>query len=134
MGILDALVIDEQYRDQVLEADPGCADKYLFVPPRVRDSKSLLDFLDLDESVEDLFANQRITGILNGIAYGAGETAAAKRPAAGNMEAGKNLSAKQSAAGNMTAGKNLSEKQPAEEENGIRGKPAGAGIFGFGGI
>ncbi len=116
MGILDALVIDEQYRDQVLEADPGCADKYLFVPPRVRDSKSLLDFLDLDESVEDLFANQRITGILNGIAYGAGETAAAKRPAAGNMEAGKNLSAKQSAAGNMTAGKNLSEKQPAEEK------------------
>src|SRR5699024_2886065 len=81
MGILDALVIDEQYRDQVLEADPGCADKYLFVPPRVRDRKSLLDFLDLDESVEDLFANRRITGILNGIAYGAGETAAAKRPA-----------------------------------------------------
>ena len=67
MGILDALVIEEQYRDQVMEADPGCADRYLFVQPHYAE-KSLLDVLDLNDSVNDIFMNQRITGILGNIA------------------------------------------------------------------
>ncbi|MBB5266254.1 uncharacterized protein (TIGR02680 family) [Catenibacillus scindens] len=69
MGILDALVIDEQYREQVLAADPGCADRYLFVQSRSAE-RSLLDILDLNDSVNDIFFNQRITGILGNIALG----------------------------------------------------------------
>ena len=67
MGILDALVIEEQYREQVMKADPGCADRYLFVQPHYAE-KSLLDVLDLNDSVNDIFMNQRITGILGNIA------------------------------------------------------------------
>lgn len=70
MGILDALVIDESYKAQVLKMDPGACDRYLFVShdhPEI----SLLDVLDLNDNVNDIFSNQRITGILSGIAYGA---------------------------------------------------------------
>lgn len=72
MGILDALVIEEQYRDQVMEADPGCADRYLFVQPHYAE-KSLLDVLDLNDSVNDIFMNQRITGILRNIGLSGSE-------------------------------------------------------------
>ena len=68
MGILDALVIDEMYKDQVLQMDPGCCDKYLFVTHDHPD-KSLLDVLDLNDLANDIFSNQRITGILAGIGY-----------------------------------------------------------------
>ena len=72
MGILDALVIEEQYRSQVMEADPGCADRYLFVQPHYAE-KSLLDVLDLNDSVNDIFMNQRITGILGNIGLSGSE-------------------------------------------------------------
>lgn len=68
MGILDALVVDENHREKVLAADPGCADRYLFVQPGQR-KESLLAQLDLDGSVQDLFAYQRISGILGGISW-----------------------------------------------------------------
>ena len=74
MGILDALVIEEAYRDQVLSADPGCADRYLFVQAG-HAKQSLLDVLDLNESINDIFFNQRITGILSNIAFEEKETA-----------------------------------------------------------
>ena len=74
MGILDALVIDEQYREQVLKADPGCADRYLFVEPHYAEH-SLLDVLDLNDSINDIFFNQRITGILGNIVFCGKETA-----------------------------------------------------------
>ena len=68
MGILDALVVDEQYKEKVLEADSECCDRYLFVgKDRVEDS--ILDILELDEEVNDIFLNQRVTRILSGIAY-----------------------------------------------------------------
>ena len=69
MGILDALVIDEQYQEQVLRLDYGCCDKYLFVGKQ-RAERSILDVLDLNDTVNDIFQNQRITGILENIAYG----------------------------------------------------------------
>lgn len=68
MGILDALVVEEAYREQVLALDSGCCDKYLFVQNQ-RAGKSILDVLDLNDSVNDIFFNQRITGILQNIAY-----------------------------------------------------------------
>ena len=77
MGILDALVVEEQYREQVLKLTPGCSDRYLFMQ-RQRAEKSLLDVLDLNDTVNDIFSNQRITAVLENIAYeGPGITAVA---------------------------------------------------------
>lgn len=68
MGILDAIVVDEQYRQQVLTPVKGCEDHYLFAGKSPAE-KSLLDVLDLNEEVNDIFSNQRLTGILSNIAY-----------------------------------------------------------------
>lgn len=68
MGILDALVVEEEYKEQVLALESGCCDKYLFVQNQ-RAQKSVLDVLELNDSVNDIFFNQRITGILGNIAY-----------------------------------------------------------------
>lgn len=68
MGILDALVIDEQYKEEVLAMDEGCCDRYLFASGR-RSEKSLLDVLELGESADDIFKNQRLNAILGSIAY-----------------------------------------------------------------
>ena len=65
-------MIEVQYRVQVMEADPGCADRYLFVQPHYVE-KSLLDVLDLNDSVNDIFMNQRITGILGNIGISGSE-------------------------------------------------------------
>ena len=68
MGILDALVIEECYRDQVLSMSEGCHDHYLFMQDH-RVQKSILDVLELNDSVNDIFFNQRITNILGNIGY-----------------------------------------------------------------
>ena len=68
MGILDALVVDASYREQVLTMEEGCEDRYLFVQ-KSYSGKSLLDVLELNDSMNDIFSNQRLTGILSGIAY-----------------------------------------------------------------
>ena len=73
MGILDALVIDEQYKEQVLHLEQGCEDHYLFSCKNgqkdIQSERSLLDVLELNEEVNDIFSNQRLTGILGSIAY-----------------------------------------------------------------
>ncbi len=72
MGILDALIIDEGYKDQVLQFEQGCEDRYLFrctsAGKESRPERSLLDILELNEEVNDIFSNQRLTGILGSIA------------------------------------------------------------------
>ena len=68
MGILDALIVEETYRQQVLSLDEGTCDRYLFVQKN-RAQRSILDVLDLNDSVNDIFFNQRITGVLENIAY-----------------------------------------------------------------
>lgn len=59
MGILDALIIDEQYKEQVLHLERGCEDHYLFNckndPKACQPEKSLLDVLELNEEVNDIF-------------------------------------------------------------------------------
>ncbi len=68
MGILDAPVIEERYRNKVMTFAEGCADRYLFAgSPQA--GKSLLDILQLNDEVNDIFSNQRLTGILGSIAY-----------------------------------------------------------------
>ena len=73
IGILDALVIDEQYKEQVLHLEQGCEDHYLFIcensQKELQPERSLLDVLELNEEVNDIFSNQRLTGILGSIAY-----------------------------------------------------------------
>ena len=68
MGILDAIVIDKQYKEKVLQWEAGCEDRYLFAENRSVD-KSLLDVLELNEEINDIFSNQRLTGILGSISY-----------------------------------------------------------------
>lgn len=68
MGVLDALVIDESYKEQVLAMDAHGCDKYLFSQNQ-RADKSILDVLDLNDSVNNIFFNQKITNILKNIAY-----------------------------------------------------------------
>ncbi len=69
MGILDAIIVDEEYKGQVLSLTEGCEDRYLFVCGE-RPERSLLDALELNDEVNDIFSNQRINGILSHIAYG----------------------------------------------------------------
>lgn len=74
MGILDALVIEEQYREQVLTMTAGCSDRYLFMQQE-KAEHSLLDVLELNDEVNDILVNHRLTTILENIAYdGAGNT------------------------------------------------------------
>lgn len=68
MGILDAIVVDEQYKEQVLKHAAGCEDHYLFASKAV-EGKSLLDVLELNDEVNDIFSNQRLTSILSNISY-----------------------------------------------------------------
>ncbi len=68
MGILDAIIIDEQYKEQVLAFEEGCEDHYLFVSG-IRPDRSLLDVLELNDEVSDIFSNKRVTDILSRIAY-----------------------------------------------------------------
>ena len=78
MGVLDALVIEEAYRDRVMTFAEGCADRYLFAgSPQA--GKSLLDILQLNDEVNDIFSNQRLTSILGSIASD-GEGQAAVSP------------------------------------------------------
>lgn len=68
MGILDAIVVDSQYRNQVLEPVKGCEDHYLFAGASTS-GQSLLDVLEINDDVNDLLANPRIAGVLSSIAY-----------------------------------------------------------------
>ena len=72
MGILDAVVVEEQYREKVLEQAAGCEDNYLFAGEPC-EAGSLLDVLELNDDVNDLFSNQRLTGILRSISYSGGD-------------------------------------------------------------
>ena len=71
MGILDALVVDEQYKDEVLTINKDkkdCCDRYLFVTKK-RAAHSLLDVLELGASANDIFMNQHLSSILGQIEW-----------------------------------------------------------------
>ena len=56
-----------------MKTEKGCEDHYLFVcknsQKNLQPDRSLLDVLELNEEVNDIFSNQRLTGILGSIAY-----------------------------------------------------------------
>ena len=69
MGILDALIIAPQYREQVLQSEEGCCDRYLFTDAEyVRNN--LMDWLDIDNPDHDMFLYQNISGVLSAITSG----------------------------------------------------------------
>ena len=67
MGILDALVVDEQYKAAILSMDEGGCDRYLFTTQK-RAEHSLLDLLSF-ASDDDIFMNQRLVSILGSISW-----------------------------------------------------------------
>ncbi|MFA5635638.1 MAG: TIGR02680 family protein [Anaerovoracaceae bacterium] len=66
MGILDALIIPENYKEQVLNVDKGLCDRYIFCDPKeVKESMSSMLTIDQDEY--DLVMYQQITNLLNAV-------------------------------------------------------------------
>lgn len=63
MGILDALVIDKEYKNQVLTLDPGTCDKYIFTDGTYQ-GNNLSELLAVSEDMNDIFGNQRILAVL----------------------------------------------------------------------
>ena len=77
MGLLDALVIEESYREEVLRLDPGACDRYIFVRENAGKAlgKTALDALILNDSVNTVFLNMEMTDILGHISMeGSAET------------------------------------------------------------
>jgi len=68
MGILDALVVEEEYREQVLTLDKGASDHYLFIQ-KGSIQQSMVDVLELNDSLNDIFMNQKMMGLLGNIGY-----------------------------------------------------------------
>lgn len=66
MGILDALVIDKQYKNQILTLDPGVCDKYIFTDGKYQGT-NLTEFLSVSEERNDIFGNHQILAVLGGI-------------------------------------------------------------------
>lgn len=68
MGLLDALIIPAEYREQVLKTDRGNCDRYLFSDLQtVRDN--VMEVLDVDNPERDILLHQLIGNVLRGIGY-----------------------------------------------------------------
>lgn len=68
MGILDALIVSEEYREQVLALDVGVCDRYIFSDAAyVRNN--IMDFLDVDNEEGDIFLYQNVSRILTAIGW-----------------------------------------------------------------
>lgn len=68
MGILDALIIPEEYREQVLSMDEGACDRYIFSDVSyVRNN--IMDFLDVDNEEGDILLYQNVSRILTSIGW-----------------------------------------------------------------
>lgn len=68
MGILDALIISKDDREQVLSMDAGLCDKYIFSD---MDSvkNNLLHILDIDNKEGDILFYQQMSAVLSGIGF-----------------------------------------------------------------
>ena len=72
MGILDALIIPEEYREQALSMGDGVCDRYIFGDvSHVRNN--IMDCLDVDNEEGDIFLYQQVSRILTAIGWKNGE-------------------------------------------------------------
>lgn len=68
MGILDALIVPEEYREQALALDAGVCDRYIFSDAAyVRNN--IMDFLDVDNEEGDILLYQNVSRILTAIGW-----------------------------------------------------------------
>ncbi len=72
MGILDALIVPAEYREQVLKLDGGVCDRYLFGDAAYV-KQSLTELLDVDNPEEDIFYQQKVSNVLRSIGYTASD-------------------------------------------------------------
>ena len=73
MGILDALIVPDEYREQIKTLDPGMCDRYLF--GNVAYVKhNLSEFLDVDNAENDILKYQSVANILSSIGIQTGDT------------------------------------------------------------
>ena len=66
MGLLDAVVVPDHYRNQVMEYREGMRDTYLFTSPH-RIQKNISDFLEVSMEQEDIVFYQELTTLLESI-------------------------------------------------------------------
>ena len=69
MGVLDALIISEEYRENVLALDSGVCDKYIFSDVS-HVQENLNSVLDVDNGEHDILLYQSISNILSSIGFG----------------------------------------------------------------
>lgn len=72
MGVLDALIISEEYREQVYSLDPGVCDKYIFSDVS-HVKENLTQVLDVDNGEQDILLYHSISNILSAIGFGSRE-------------------------------------------------------------
>lgn len=68
MGILDALIVPAEYREQIYELDPGICDRYIFSDV-TRVQKNLTEVLEVDSGENDILFYQKISRVLSAIGY-----------------------------------------------------------------
>ena len=68
-GILDALIIPAEYREQVFSLDPGVCDKYIF-DDIVHVKQNMTELLEIDNAENDILLYQNISHILSSIGFG----------------------------------------------------------------
>lgn len=66
MDLLDAVVVPDHYRNQVMEYREGMRDTYLFTSPH-RIQKNICDFLEVSMEQEDIVFYQELTTLLESI-------------------------------------------------------------------
>lgn len=66
MGILDALIVPAEYREQIQLLDPGVCDKYIF-SDLAHVKPNLMKLLDVDNGENDILRYQSVSNILSGI-------------------------------------------------------------------
>lgn len=66
MGILNALIVDAEYREEIRQLDPGVCDRYLFGDAK-KLRNSFLQILEIDNPDNDIFKYQAISNILSSI-------------------------------------------------------------------
>lgn len=68
MGILDALIVPEEYREQVLSMEEGVCDRYIFSDVSyVRNN--IMDLLDVDNEEDNILLYQNVSRILTSIGW-----------------------------------------------------------------
>lgn len=68
MGILDALIIPEEYREQIMALDGDVCDNYLFTDASYVGS-NLMELLDIDDSENNILVYQNVSKILTAVGW-----------------------------------------------------------------